>query len=70
MNITIKLPDNENVRNLDADSLVRCQEIFVALISSGGLTGVKGGKTVIHFDNEGLFQKIQLDYYPWQRRKL
>lgn len=44
------------------------QDIFNALIKSGGLTGVKGGKTIIHFDENGIFQKIQLDYFPWRRK--
>ena len=44
-------------------------EIFRALLQSGGLSGVKGGKTIIHFDAEGTFQGIELDYWPWRRRK-
>lgn len=45
------------------------REIFHALLTSGGLSGVKNGKTVIHFDAEGVFQGVQLDYWPWRRRK-
>lgn len=45
------------------------QEIFLALIKSGGLTGVKGGQTIIHFDGVGSFQGIELDYWPWRKRK-
>ena len=44
-------------------------EIFRALLQSGGLSGVKGGKTIIHFDAEGTFQGIELDYWPFRRRK-
>ena len=44
-------------------------EILTALLSVGGLDGVKNGKTVINFDHEGVFQNIQLDYIPWRRRK-
>ena len=44
-------------------------EIFLALLKSGGLSGVRGGKTIIHFDAEGTFQGIELDYWPWRRRK-
>ena len=44
-------------------------EIFHALLKSGGLSGVRGGKTIIHFDAEGTFQGIELDYWPWRRRK-
>lgn len=47
----------------------RFQEIFNALIRSGGLSGVKGGQTIIHFDGEGLFVGVQLSYWPFRRRK-
>jgi len=43
-------------------------EIFRALLQSGGLSGVKGGKTIIHFDPKGIMQGIELDYWPWRRR--
>ena len=44
-------------------------EIFEALLKSGGLSGVKGGQTIIHFDGEGKFMGIQLSYWPYRRRK-
>lgn len=47
----------------------RFEEIFAALIQSGGLSGVKGGQTIIHFDQEGNFMGVQLSYWPWRRRK-
>lgn len=47
----------------------RFTEIFNALIRSGGLSGVKGGQTIIHFDAEGVFQGVQLSYWPYRRRK-
>ena len=47
----------------------RYVEIFHALLQSGGLSGVKGGKTILHFDGEGIFQGVELDYWPWRRRK-
>lgn len=53
----------------DPEELERYTEIFTALISSGGLTGVKGGQTIIHFDADGSFMGIQLSYWPWRRRK-
>lgn len=65
MQITLNIKNVENIADLDK---ARIEEIFSALISTGGLTGVKAGKTIIHFDGNGLFQKIQLDYYPWQKR--
>ena len=47
----------------------RYREIFNALIRSGGLSGVKGGQTIIHFDGDGVFVGVQLSYWPWRRRK-
>ncbi len=47
----------------------RFREIFHALITTGGLSGVKGGRTILHFDADGIFQGIELDYWPWRRRK-
>lgn len=54
---------------VEDDCKDRFEEIFNALVVSGGLSGVKGGKTVIHFDADGIFQGIALDYWPWRRRK-
>ena len=53
----------------DSEQIDKATEIFTALIKSGGLWGVKGGKTIIHFDALGVFQGIELDYWPWRRRK-
>ena len=53
----------------DSDQIDKATEIFTALIRSGGLWGVKGGKTVIHFDGEAKFMGIQLDYWPFRKRK-
>lgn len=57
-------------REVGKDEMERYQEIFTALIATGGLTGIKAGKTIINFDNEGNFQGIQFDYWPWRRRKV
>lgn len=46
----------------------RVQEILSALVSSGGLFGVKGGQTVLHFDPAGVFMGVELRYWPWRRR--
>ena len=51
------------------EEIDRYIEIFNALLKSGGLSGVKGGQTIIHFDGEGKFQGIQLSYWPYRRRK-
>ena len=61
--IVIELKDtNEN-------EITRFEEIFRALIDCGGLTGVKGGSTTIHFDGQGEFQGVEFKYFPWRKRK-
>ena len=57
------------VEGADPQEVARYREILGALISCGGLTGVKGGKTILHFDADGMFQGVELDYWPWRRRK-
>lgn len=69
MEITITLSNIDNVGLLSEEEIAGFSEIFSALVQSGGLTGVKSGKTVLHFDHLGIFQGIQLDYMPWRRRK-
>ena len=59
----------ENTGVITQEMKNKYQEIFSALVSSGGLSGVRGGKTIIHFDADGTFQGVQLDYWPWRRRK-
>lgn len=56
-------------RELSEEEAIKYQEILLALIACGGLSGVKGGQTIIHFDSEGIFQGIQFSYWPWRRRK-
>jgi hypothetical protein len=51
-------------------NITRYEEIITALIASGGLDGVKGGQTIIHFDPLGEFKAIQLDYYPYRKRSV
>lgn len=62
------ISNSENVGVIEDKDMLRIQQIMTALISSGGLKGVKGGKTIIHFDAEGEFQGVQLDYWPWRKR--
>ena len=56
-------------REMSEEEIRKAQEILLALVSCGGLSGVKGGRTIIHFDGQGIFQGIELDYWPWRRRK-
>jgi len=63
-NATIQL----NIEGMDEKTILRYHEILTALISCGGLSGVKSGRTIIHFDKDGTFQGIELDYWPWRKR--
>ena len=69
MKIEINLTNVENVPDLEKD-IKRYEEIICALIVSGGLSGVKGGQTIIHFDANAEFMGVQLNYWPWKRRKV
>jgi len=51
------------------EEIEKYKEIFSVLINKGALDGVRGGKSVIHFDADGVFQGVQLDYWPWRKRK-
>jgi hypothetical protein len=65
MKITL---DIKNVENCNLDRLAVYEEIITALITSGGLDGVKGGQTILHFDANSVFQGVQLTYWPYRRR--
>lgn len=69
MKLEINIKNTENVGALTKEQVESIQEIVTALITSGGLTGVKGGKTLIHFDANGIFMGVELSYWPWRRRK-
>ena len=57
------------IEGVDPKEIERYSEIFYALIKTGGLSGVKGGQTILHFDGEGVFMGIELDYWPFRRKK-
>lgn len=56
--------------DFDMTKIDQARQVFNALVSCGALTGVRGGKAIIHFDAEGIFQGIELDYWPFRRRKI
>jgi hypothetical protein len=62
MIIEIDVPDKGET------NAFKYQEIITALIGSGGLD-LKNGKTVLHFDAEGTFQGVQLDYWAFRRKR-
>lgn len=57
-----------DLQGYDTEEIERYREIFGALLKSGGLSGVKGGQTIIHFDADGNFMGVQLSYWPYRRR--
>lgn len=61
INLTLDRELNDEERN-------KYEEILMALITCGGLSGIKGGQTIIHFDADGTFQGVQFSYWPWRRR--
>lgn len=67
--IELIIKNDENVGELSPEQIVNIQQILTVLVTSGGLTGVRGGKTMLHFDAEGVFMGCELDYWPWRRRK-
>jgi len=58
----------ENTGLIDEEMKKRMERIMTALIQSGGLTGIKSGQTIIHFDIGGNFKRIELNYCPWIER--
>lgn len=70
MKLTLEVKNLENFGEVTQEKLDRVTEIFQALIVSGGLTGVKAGRTILHFDSEGVFQGVELSYFPWKRRRM
>ena len=68
MELKLNIKNTENIDNLSQSDIIKIQTIIEALVTSGGLTGVKGGQTIIHFDHEGKFKSVQLSYYPFVNR--
>jgi len=69
MRIELEITNTENIADITPVELNRIREIFEALVTTGSLTGVRGGQTIIHFDNVGEFQKVEVKYSPWERRR-
>lgn len=56
------------VEGASQEEIDKYTEIFAALITTGGLSGMRNGSTNIHFDNQGGFQGIRFDYWPYRKR--
>lgn len=53
------------IEGASPEQMERYTRVLFALVRVGGLDGVKRGRTVIHWNAEGNFAGIQLDYMPW-----
>lgn len=69
MKLTLEINNLENF-NPTPQQMQKYGEVLTALIQSGGLDGVRGGQTIIHFDQTGTFMGVQLSYWPWKRKKI
>lgn len=58
----------KNTENMGTPDMTRIEEIVTALISSGSLSGMYSGKTIIHFDSKGEFKGVELQYFPYRVR--
>lgn len=56
-------------REMTEEEILKAQEVFTALVVTGAIFGVRGGSANVHFDGECIFQGIELNYWPWRRRK-
>ena len=65
--IEFKLPVDKSFTT--QERIDKYVEIFTILIEKGALDGIRGGSAIIHFDSDGVFQGVELDYWPWRRRK-
>lgn len=68
MKLELNIKNTENINDLSQSDVIKIQRIVEALVVTGSLTGIKGGQTIIHFDQYGDFQKIQQSYFPWANR--
>lgn len=68
MKVELDIRSLDNVGELTPERLRHFTQIFEVLIVSGALTGVKRGAAMIHFDDMGVFQSVELKYHPWRRR--
>jgi hypothetical protein len=69
MIIELNIKNTENIGEVSSADLEKFTEIFEALISTGSLTGIRNGQTILHFDAEGTFMGVNVNYFPWRRKK-
>ena len=69
MRITLDIKNTENITELSESDIRDIEQMVGAILQVGGFTGVRGGRTILHFDHNGTFQRVELSYIPWVRRK-
>jgi hypothetical protein len=69
MIIELNIKNTENIGEVTAEDLAKFTEIVEALVSTGSLTGIRNGQTILHFDAEGTFMGVNVNYFPWRRKK-
>jgi hypothetical protein len=57
-----------DIEGATREQLIKYTEILTVLLDKGALDGVKAGQTILHFDGQGVFQGVELAYWPWRRR--
>jgi hypothetical protein len=68
MKIEFEITNFENTGDLTPEMLRTFGQIFKILIEKGALTGIKNGCAKIHFDSNGRFVGVQMDYWPWRKK--
>ncbi len=58
-----------DIEGISREDTLKYQEILAILISSGAL-GLKNGKASLHFDHEGTFQGVEVNYWSYKRKSL
>jgi len=58
----------ETEETFTSEEIAKINDIFHALVATGGLLGMKNGSTSIHFDKHGDFQAVRLDYMAWRKK--
>ena len=64
--LIFELETEETFTKQEVDKI---NNIFAALLTTGGLLGMRNGSTSIHFDKNGDFQAVRLDYMAWRNFK-
>ena len=55
------------IENLSPTETLKYQEILTVLITSGALN-LRNGNATLHFDGQGVFQGVELDFWAFKRK--